>query len=348
MISMLVGWSLISSAVLVVVWFAVPLLRHARGREVLSLEVCSSRLAEIDVRLRDGRLNESEADAARIALLGQLQPAGQLRLFFTSRLLPPRNPGPALMAAAGFVLAGLMASTYYTGESFSSTGGVDAASLALSSKGSDAAVLAQLKAYARSLENIQPTVASLPGNMLPDVGTMIDRLSARLKESPNDAVGWRMLGWSYFHTERYDEAVAAYARAIELDPHNAEIETGYEEAKAKSPNGRAAYIDPPAGTDATTPANGSAGPKNRKKAVAEQPAERETMIRSMVESLANRLETSPADAEGWIRLIRSRVVLSERDKATVALRKALETFKDDAGNREEFSALASELGLSVD
>ncbi len=125
-----------------------------------------------------------------------------------------------------------------------------------------------------------------------------------------------MLGWSYFHTERYDEAVAAYARAIELDPQNAEIKAGYEEAKVKSPNGRAANIDQPADTAATTPANGSAGPENLKKAVAELPAERESMIRSMVESLASRLETSPADAEGWIRLIRSRVVLSERDKAT--------------------------------
>ncbi len=349
MISMLVGWGLILSAALVAGWVAIPRLREACGQEVPSLEDCNQRLAEIDVRLREGQLNASEADTARIVLLRRLRPAGQRRPFHTAGGLLARHRVIALIGTAGVVFTGLTASSYWTGESsFGGGAEPEAASLVTSSAGTDAAVVAQLKAYTRSLENIPPTVASLPGDMLPGVDTMIDRLAAQLKKSPNDAAGWRMLGWSYFHTERNDEAVVAYARAIELDPQNAEIKAGYEEAKAKSPNGRAVNIDQPADAAAATAGNDSASSENLKKAVAGLPAERETMIRSMVESLASRLETSPADAEGWIRLIRSRVVLSERDKATAALRKALETFKDDAGNREKVSALASELGLSVD
>ncbi len=39
------------------------------------------------------------------------------------------------------------------------------------------------------------------------------------------------------------------------------------------------------------------------------------MIRGMVDGLANRLEQQPRDAEGWIKLIRSRVVLGDAELA---------------------------------
>ena len=41
-------------------------------------------------------------------------------------------------------------------------------------------------------------------------------------------------------------------------------------------------------------------------------------IRSMVDGLAERLESAPRDIEGWTRLMRSRVVLGEREAATAA------------------------------
>ena len=47
--------------------------------------------------------------------------------------------------------------------------------------------------------------------------------------------------------------------------------------------------------------------------------DRAAMIRSMVESLARRLEEDPDDAEGWARLARSYRVLGEADKARGAL-----------------------------
>ena len=78
------------------------------------------------------------------------------------------------------------------------------------------------------------------GKLLPDVNTMIEQLAARLETTPDDIEGWRMLGWSYFHTARYEQAATAYARAVELDPSSTELKLSYEEAKAKASESGAA------------------------------------------------------------------------------------------------------------
>ncbi len=51
-------------------------------------------------------------------------------------------------------------------------------------------------------------------------------------------------------------------------------------------------------------------------------AEREAMIRSMVDSLAARLAENPDDVDGWLRLGRSRLVLGEADPAVEAFARA--------------------------
>jgi cytochrome c-type biogenesis protein CcmH len=66
----------------------------------------------------------------------------------------------------------------------------------------------------------------------------------------------------------------------------------------------------------------------------------------MVDGLARRLESTPRDVDGWTRLMRSRVVLGEREVATAALRKALDIFKDDSAASGRISAAAIELGLT--
>ena len=68
----------------------------------------------------------------------------------------------------------------------------------------------------------------------------------------------------------------------------------------------------------------------------------------MVDGLAHRLESAPRDVEGWARLMRSRVVLGERDVAATAFRKALEVFKDDPAASGRIAAAAMELGLKAD
>src|SRR4029453_8598716 len=74
--------------------------------------------------------------------------------------------------------------------------------------------------------------------------------------------------------------------------------------------------------------------------------QQQAMIRGMVSNLADRLESKPRDEEGWMRLIRSRVVLGEEDAARAALARALAVFADDASAGGRITAAAKELGLS--
>jgi len=69
------------------------------------------------------------------------------------------------------------------------------------------------------------------------------------------------------------------------------------------------------------------------------------MIRGMVDGLAARLERSPRDAEGWIKLMRSRVVLGETDRAKEALDRALTVFDSSTQERSLITAAARELGI---
>ncbi|HEX9466736.1 MAG TPA: c-type cytochrome biogenesis protein CcmI [Alphaproteobacteria bacterium] len=66
------------------------------------------------------------------------------------------------------------------------------------------------------------------------------------------------------------------------------------------------------------------GPSSAAVAAAEKmsPEERTAMIRSMVDSLAARLDANPDDVEGWVRLGRARQVLGEPDKSVEAYAKA--------------------------
>ena len=81
-------------------------------------------------------------------------------------------------------------------------------------------------------------------------------------------------------------------------------------------------------------------------AVASLPAEdRQQAIRGMVEGLANRLATSGGNADEWARLVRSYVVLGERDKASASLKSAREALARDQASLGQLDAVAQELAL---
>ena len=157
-----------------------------------------------------------------------------------------------------------------------------------------------------------------------------------------------MLGWSYFHTARYEQAATAYARAVELDPSSAELKLSYEEAKAKASEGD--NLETASSLQTEPVAKGGDGLSVEKitKPETMPPHEHDAEIRSMVDGLADRLESSPRDVEGWTLLMRSRVVLGEREVAATAFRKALEVFKDDSAASGEITAAAIELGLKAE
>ena len=83
-----------------------------------------------------------------------------------------------------------------------------------------------------------------------------------------------------------------------------------------------------------------------KKAEAMSSEDRNAMIRGMVDGLQARLEKSPRDADGWIKLIRSRKVLGDDAAAKTALEKAVLAFTDAPEETSRIVAAAKELGVS--
>ncbi|MFC6445542.1 c-type cytochrome biogenesis protein CcmI [Shinella zoogloeoides] len=76
--------------------------------------------------------------------------------------------------------------------------------------------------------------------------------------------------------------------------------------------------------------------------------DRQQMIAGMVESLAAKLQDNPDNFEGWMRIIRSYVVLDQRPKAEAALQTALKTFPADGENGKQLLQLARDLSISAE
>jgi len=66
------------------------------------------------------------------------------------------------------------------------------------------------------------------------VEQMISKLAARLKDTPDDAEGWLMLGRSYAALNRFKEAAPAYAKAAALIPDSAQVMVDYADVLAMS------------------------------------------------------------------------------------------------------------------
>ena len=261
-----------------------------------------------------------------------------------------------------------------------------------------------------------------PDQPVGDVDSMIASLEERLKTDPDNAEGWRMLGWSYFETRDLARAAAAYRRAAQIEPNNAENWSSLGEAlqtasttvspEAKSAFERALKLDPkdpraryflavqkdlsgqhaaaiadwiallgdtppgapweadlrrtiqqvaekakvdiagrmpppsgPSGASVATDA--IPGPTAEQLAAASSipPSQQDEMVQGMVSRLAGRLKTNPKDADGWIRLMRARMVLGETDKASAALRTGKEAFKGDPAAQSRLDQAAAELGV---
>jgi cytochrome c-type biogenesis protein CcmH len=196
--------------------------------------------------------------------------------------------------------------------------------------------LGALQAYADRIDDKPVADSRVPSSTaLPDVDTMIAKLIARLEKQPNDVNGWKMLGWSYLNMDRPEEAAKAYETALKLEPGDAEIEKGLDAAKSAQVAAQ------------TSPSHSTPGPSadDIKSAESLSDSQRSSMVHDMVERLAARLETSPNDENGWLRLMSSRTTLGEKDAAKAALTKALAVFANDAAARTRLIAAARELGL---
>lgn len=98
---------------------------------------------------------------------------------------------------------------------------------------------------------------------------------------------------------------------------------------------------------ADVPAVDAPGPSAEDVAAASQMSneERLDMIAGMVSGLDAKLRENPDDSAGWLRLIRSHMVLGQKDQAGDALSRALDHFGADDTDRQALLAMALQLGL---
>ncbi len=74
-------------------------------------------------------------------------------------------------------------------------------------------------------------------------------------------------------------------------------------------------------------------------------ADQRSMIDGMVEGLAAKLQANPDNVDGWIKLIRSRVVLKDKAKAKDDLGMARQAFASKPDKLAQINSVAAELGL---
>lgn len=211
----------------------------------------------------------------------------------------------------------------------------------------------------------------------------IARVERRLASNPDDLRGWTVIAPAYVELGRYGDAERAYRRILTLAPPTADAETdlaemllaqskgGSEEAMvllrsaaardAKHVRSRfylageatrvgdfdearqqwQAVLALAQGEEAWVPIakQGLAVAEAGLEGPAEDPA-----IRTMVEGLSARLLSEGGSIEEWTQLVRSRLVLGERDAAKAAYGAAVEAYPDP-GTRSTLDALAHEEGL---
>ncbi len=174
-----------------------------------------------------------------------------------------------------------------------------------------------------------------------------------------------------------DDAQKILAQSLKLEPQNPRarfyLALGFEQA-GKTPEARAGFegiarqspADAPwmpmvnehiaknGGTPATAAGAPAAaplgGPTQADVAAAENmtSGDRQQMIKGMVDSLDAKLTENPDDLDGWLRLIRSYMVLNDKDRATAALKRGLVAFPADGEKGMQLIALAREVGLSTE
>jgi cytochrome c-type biogenesis protein CcmH len=106
----------------------------------------------------------------------------------------------------------------------------------------------------------------------------------------------------------------------------------------------------PAAPQGTAATEAIPGPTPEQLAAASSipPSQQSEMVKGMVDRLANRLKQNPKDADGWMRLMRARMVLGETAGAREAYRSGLAAFQQDSATRAKLDRAARELGVPRD
>jgi cytochrome c-type biogenesis protein CcmH len=194
----------------------------------------------------------------------------------------------------------------------------------------DAAVVSA----SRPLRSLNPLV-SAPQHEGDTIQNMVARLADRVKTSGSDPEGWIMLTRSYVALGEMEKAVSTIQDARTALANSVPDLKLFNEAlrrfKIDEIGNMASAALMPSPVKSISPAQAN-----------DQPDE---MIRAMVTRLADRLKKDGSDFEGWLQLLRSYVVLGEREKAMSAANDARQAIGNDVEKRRRLDDFARSLGL---
>jgi tetratricopeptide (TPR) repeat protein len=83
---------------------------------------------------------------------------------------------------------------------------------------------------ARDLHAQSAAPAAMPADHGADMQAAIGRLADKLRQNPDDAQGWALLGRTYKATQHYSEARDAFKHALYVEPGDAGLERAYAAA----------------------------------------------------------------------------------------------------------------------
>lgn len=202
---------------------AAPFLRRKEDASApeSGVEVYKDQLAEIEREKEQGLIDEAEANLARVEIERRILSAAAETQELQENP-PMRRHYHAVTGVAAIVILGSVG-LYAT-------------------IGQPGYFLAQPQIQRTAQNQVaQQTGAAQTaqtGNEREQVEALVTRLEQRMKDNPDDADGWRVLGWSYYNTGRYQKAVDAYRRAVDLQKDNSNIRALYGEALVKAADGR--------------------------------------------------------------------------------------------------------------
>ena len=362
----------------------IPLIRHYEQLTTphkADIAFYQDQLREIERDRAAGIIAAGEADLAAIEIQRRLLAVA--RAGETSNPVSPLWRRAALASLAGFVVIGGTAIYSYNGRPD----------------------LAPPRPQAASAADV-----SGPAVGAGDVDGKIAVLAARLQQSPGDAEGWRMLGWSYFNTQRYDAAASAYAKALALQPENTEYLSAYAEAMVQAAGGqvipialgifeavskrdakefrsrfyialareqagdfglsldlwtslladapqdagwladvKARITDLARKTGRDVPGINAGQPVSKPDGMTDTAAgqDQKAAIAAMMAKLSAKLEANPVDRDGWAMMIRSLTVIGDKAGAGQALEEARIIFANDPSTRAQIESIAQSLGVTA-
>jgi cytochrome c-type biogenesis protein CcmH len=405
-------WAILTVlTVVATVLVVIPLIRRLEQPKPASeadVAVYREQLRSLEADVQAGQMSADEAQSVRVEVQRRLLTAAN-----TST--PPSQPLPdGLKLKLGVGLAAVVA--------LAATG--------LYALTGSPEVPASPYEQAKAAVDSQVAQAADQQAQVGEVTAMISGLENRLKTNPDNAEGWRMLGWSYFQVGQYAKSVEAYGKSIAITDNAPAVRSAYGEALTMAAGGtvtgpaqeqfRRTLKDDPADPRArfylglareqqgdkpgalkdwmallqSAPADAAWVPDLRSRVVAlgdelgidvrselgdagaaapasvppptlpggalpappreameaaqaMTPADQAAMIRGMVDRLAQRLEENPRDADGWVRLMRSYMVLKDTAAAQTALNNGLKAFADAPTTQERLRADAQALGISA-